>query len=104
MEDQLVETWLIHNRINLYFLDAISDEAMAATPSPKCRTVHDLFAHVHNVRLLWLKSAAPELLGGLEKIETKTVGSRATLRAAIEASGRAIEQLLRKALAANGKV
>jgi uncharacterized damage-inducible protein DinB len=104
MEDQLVETWLLHNRINLYFLDAISDEAMAATPSPKCRTVHDLFAHVHNVRLLWLKSAAPELIGDLEKIETKTVGSRATLRAALEASGRAVEQLLRKALAANGKI
>ena len=104
MEEPLIETWAIHNRINLYLLDAISDDAMGSTPSPKCRTVYDLFAHIHNVRLLWLKAAAPELLAGLEKLETKTVGDKASLRAALEASGQAIEQLLRKGLAAGGKV
>jgi uncharacterized damage-inducible protein DinB len=104
VEDQLVETWAIHNRINLYMLDAIADQAMGATASPKCRTVYDLFAHIHNVRLMWLKSAAPELLAGLEKLETKTVGDRAKLRAAIVASGSAVEQLLRKASQADGKV
>jgi uncharacterized damage-inducible protein DinB len=105
MEDPLIETWAIHNRINLYLLDAIPDKAMTATPSPKkCRTVHRLFAHIHNVRLLWLKAAAPELLEGLEKIETKTVGTKAKLRAALEASGRAVEQLLRKGIAADGKI
>ena len=82
MADPLAETWAIHNRINLYMLDAIPDAAMGATASPKCRTVHDLFAHVHNVRLLWLKAAAPELLAGLEKLETKTVGDKAKLRGA----------------------
>ncbi len=100
MEDPLIETWQIHNRINLYMLDAISQEALGSAPSPKCRTVYDLFAHVHNVRLLWLKAAGPEFLEGLEKLETKTVGEKANLRAALEASGLAIEQLLRKGLAA----
>jgi uncharacterized damage-inducible protein DinB len=104
MEDVLIETWAIHNRINLYFLDAVPDEAMGSTPSPKCRTVYDLFAHIHNVRLMWLKSAAPELLDGLEKLETKTAGGKAKLRAALEASGRAIEQLLRKGSVAGGKI
>jgi uncharacterized damage-inducible protein DinB len=104
VEDQLAETWAIHNRINLYMLDAIDDAAMGATASPKCRTVHDLFAHVHNVRLLWLKAAAPELLAGLEKLEMKTAGDKAKLRAALEASGRAVGQLLSKATAAGGKV
>ena len=104
MEEPLVETWMIHNRINLYLLDAVPDDAMGSTPSPKCKTVHDLFSHIHNVRLMWLKAAAPELLEGLEKLETKTVGDKAKLRAAVEASGRAIEQLLRKAIANGGKV
>ena len=45
-----------------------------------------------------------ELLAGLEKLETKTVGDKAKLRAALEASGRAVEQLLGKATAAGGKV
>src|SRR5438309_8832319 len=61
MEDQLVETWAIHNRTNLYLLNALPEGALTAA-LPKCRTVYDQFAHVHNVRLLWLKSAATVLL------------------------------------------
>jgi len=104
VEEQLIETWAIHNRINLYLLDAVPDDALAASLSPKARTVHALFAHVHNVRLLWLKSAAPELMDGLDKLETKSVGTKKELRAALTASGEAVERLLRKALAAGGKV
>ena len=103
MEEPLVETWAIHNRINLYLLDAIADDSLALA-LPKCRTVFDQFAHVHNVRLMWLKSAAPELLEGLEKLETKKGGTKDQLRTALEASGQAIESLLRKAVAAGGKV
>ena len=103
MEDPLVETWAIHARINLYLLDAVPEEALGAA-LPKCRTVYDQFAHIHNVRLMWLKSAAPELLAGLEKLETKVGGTKDQLRTALEASGKAIEGLLRKALASGGKV
>jgi uncharacterized damage-inducible protein DinB len=104
MEDQLIETWAIHNRINVYFLDAVADDALGASLPPRSRTVYDLFAHIHNVRLLWLKAAAPELLTGLEKLETKTVGKKTELCDAFKASGQAIEQLLRKSLAAGGKI
>ena len=104
MDDQLIETWKIHNRVNLYLLDAVPAEALGQSLSPKFRTVYQLFAHMHNVRLMWLKSAAPELLAGLEKLETKAVGDKAKLRSALEASGRAVEQLLRKASAAGCKV
>ena len=103
MEDPLVETWAIHARINLYLLDAVPDEALGAA-LPKCRTVYDQFAHIHNVRLMWLKSVAPELLAGLEKLETKTGGTRDRLRPALEGSARAIEALLRKAFSSGGKV
>jgi uncharacterized damage-inducible protein DinB len=104
MEDQLVETWAIHNRINLYLLDAIPDDALSAAISPKFRDVWALFAHIHNVRLMWLKAAASELLAGLDKLETQTDGTKAELRAALEASGTAVEKLLRKSVAAGGKV
>jgi uncharacterized damage-inducible protein DinB len=103
MEDQLVQTWNIHDRIHRYLLNAIPDEALASSLAPKHRTVFQLFAHIHNVRLMWLKSAAPELLEGLSKLEGDT-GEKATLEAALEASGSAIEALVRKALAAGGKV
>jgi hypothetical protein len=41
LEDQLVETWAIHNRINLYFLDAVSEDALALSLPPKSRTIYD---------------------------------------------------------------
>lgn len=104
MADPLVETWAIHDRINRYLLSAIPQEALAATIGGKGRTVHDLFAHIHNVRLMWLKASAPALLEGLEKIEAKTVTSKENLASALEASGRAIGELLTKAVAEGGKV
>ncbi len=103
MEDPLIETWNIHNRVNLYLLDAIPAEALGQSLGPKFRTAYQLLAHVHNVRLMWLKAAAPDLLAGLEKLEG-TDGDKAALRAALEASGKATEELLRRAVAAGGKV
>jgi uncharacterized damage-inducible protein DinB len=104
VENPLVETWAIHDRINRYLLNAISEESLGATIAGKGRSVHDQFAHIHNVRLMWLKSAAPALLEGLEKIEAKTVTPKEKLASALEASGRAIGDLLSKAAADGGKV
>jgi uncharacterized damage-inducible protein DinB len=104
VDEQLIETWAIHNRINLYFLDALADDSLTASLRPKSRTVGDLFAHIHNVRLMWLKSADPKLLAGLEKLETKTVCDKRELLDALGASGRAIEALVRQALASGGKI
>ena len=103
MEDQLVETWAIHNRINLYLLNAVPDDALGLA-LPKCRSVSDLFAHVHNVRLMWLKSAAPDLVEGQTKLETKVVAAKEVLGGALEASGEAVAELLRSSVAAGGKV
>lgn len=103
MDEQLVETWQIHDRINRYLLDAIPDELLG-TALGKGRTISDLFGHIHNVRLLWLKSAAPDLLDGLEKLESKKVYSKKALGEALAASGAAVAELLRRALAAGGKV
>ncbi len=68
MDEQILDTWNIHTRINLYLLDAIAPEAFNDVSASKGRSVGEQFAHMHNTRLIWLKSAAPELLEGLEKI------------------------------------
>jgi uncharacterized damage-inducible protein DinB len=103
MEEQLIETWQIHNRINFYLLAAIPAELLGQVPTPKGRTVFQLFAHMHNVRLMWLKASAPELMEGLEKLEG-TCGTPDQLKAALEVSGAAVEELLRTSLAAGGRV
>lgn len=104
MEDQFVETWQIHNRINLYLLDAIPDAALASVSSSKGRSVGEQFGHIHDVRLMWLKAAAPELLEGLEKYPKEAANDKARLKQALTRSGEAIEALLKKAFAAGGRV
>ena len=103
MEEQLLETWRIHNRIHLYVLDSIKPEALGDVSASKGRNVAEQFAHIHNVRLMWLKSAAPDLLTGLEKIEKEQAADKDLLRASLEASGKAIETLLGKGFA-EGKI
>ncbi len=102
--DQLVETWQIHDRINLYLLDAVDPASLSSYSASKGRSVGEQFAHVHNVRLMWLKSAAPELLAGLEKIEKEQANDKKLLRKSLTDSGKAIGSLLTSSLAAGGKV
>ena len=68
----LIETWDIHNRINLYLLDAIDEKHLPDISASKGRTVGEQFAHIHNVRLMWLKAASPELFATQAKIEKET--------------------------------
>ena len=103
MSTALLETWAIHDRINRYLLAGVPAEALGAQPASKGRSVAEQFAHVHNVRLMWLQSAAPDLLAGLAKLE-KTGLSVAVLHDALEASGAAIAVLLERALSGDGRI
>jgi len=98
----LTETWQIHNRINLYLLEDIDEENLKDLPASKGRTVGHQFAHLHSVRMMWLKVAAPELLEGLPKIEKEQITKEA-LMAGLLLSGLAIEQLFEKT-AISGKI
>jgi uncharacterized damage-inducible protein DinB len=104
MEDQLVETWQIHDRINRYLLDAIPDAALANVSASKGRSVGEQFAHMHDVRLMWLKAAAPQLLEGLEKYPKEAASDKARLKEALTNSGAAVAALLRQAFASGGRV
>lgn len=103
-EKQLLETWEIHNRINLYLLDAVEPTALVSLSASKGRTVGEQFAHIHNVRLMWLKSAAPELLAKLMKVEKEHAADKKLLRKCLADSGEAIKSLLSKSLREGGKV
>jgi uncharacterized damage-inducible protein DinB len=104
VDDQLLDTWNIHNRIQLYVLDAIPDEALGSVSASKGRSVGQMFAHIHNARLMWLEVAAPELMPGLAKIDKEQSADKALLRHSLQESGRAIETLLRKGMDSGGKI
>ena len=102
--NQLLETWQIHDRINLYLLDAVDAESLNSHSASKGRSVGEQFAHLHNVRLMWLKSAAPELIKDLVKIQNEQASDKKLLAKSLAASGQAIAALLAQSIEAGGKV
>jgi uncharacterized damage-inducible protein DinB len=102
---QLLETWEINNRDNIMLLDGISDEGLESTLSKRGgRTVGLQFAHLHNVRLGWLKVCANDLLKEQSKIDTSGRIDRAFLKKRLAASGEAISKLIAQRLASDGKI
>jgi uncharacterized damage-inducible protein DinB len=102
-EAELLETWRIHCRINSYILEAISPEAFMSSAPEKGRSFAQMFAHIHNTRLMWLQSGAPELLKDMTKIEKNESISQAWLRRSLGASAQDIETMQEKAFDAGGK-
>ena len=104
MADPLVETWQIHDRINLYLLDAIDAASLQTYSASKGRSVGEQFAHIHNVRLMWLKASAPDLLKELTKVEKEQANDKKLLRQSLVDSAAAIGVLLANSLEAGGKI
>lgn len=95
LAEQFVDSWHIHNRIVYYLMDAIPPEALSSVASSGGRTVGQMLAHVHNVRLMWLEVSAPKLMEGLAKIPARKSDTfeKVQLRAALEASEAAMAAL-----------
>ena len=100
----LAETWAIGARITRYLLEGIPAAALDASPAGKGRTVRDLFAHLHDVRLMWLKAARPDLMAGLSKIGSGSTADHAGLAAALDASAAAVAVLVAESAATDGRI
>ena len=94
----ILETWLIHDRINQYLIASIDDSFLTDIPASKGRTVGEQLAHMHNVRLMWLKASAPSLYASQTKIEKGDPLSTAIISEHLKQSGEAIHQLLENGL------
>lgn len=98
MSNHLIETWQIHNKINLYLLNAIDEEHLSSAALSKGKTVAEHFAHIHNVRLMWLKVAEPRLLSSLEKIEKDNIITKIMLLDQLQKSENAVSLMLENAI------
>ena len=92
--DDLIDTWRINNRINLYMLGAIAEEALTMKPPIGGRNVAQQWMHLHNARRMWVEAAAKELLPEIEKLDTKASLTKTQLAAALSASGEVMERIL----------
>jgi len=93
--ETLVDSFRINNNIHLYLLEAIPTAHLDDKAGGKGRTVSEQFAHMHNVRWMWLNAAAPELLNGLSKLD-KELLTKESIQQGLIASSQAMQHLLHK--------
>ncbi len=96
---QILNTWRVHDRINVHLLQHVSPKGLKAVPSgSRGRNVSQVFAHMHKVRLAWLRYNAPVLIKGISFFRKGTSPGRAALRSELRLSGKAVEKMLLSAL------
>ena len=100
MDDQIIETWHINNRVNLYLLDALTPEALTSKlPSARTRTVARMFVHIHHSRLGRFEASMSDLMAGQFKFDkADNALDKARLRRALELSGEAMAEFIQRGL------
>jgi uncharacterized damage-inducible protein DinB len=99
----LLNAFNTNSRINQYLIESVPAAAWKAKPSDgKGRTIAAIVAHMHNVRVMWLKVSAK----GSEipaQLNRATVTPSQAQRA-LEQSSQALSDLIRHALESDGRI
>ena len=105
MKAQLIEAWNINNRMNLLFIDQVSDGGMQKTLSKRGgRTIYLQLLHVHNVRLRWIEHAANDIFKKSTPLDKDKPYSKKLLRDSFLSSGSAIEEFISESWNQGGRV
>jgi uncharacterized damage-inducible protein DinB len=91
-----------NNRINLYLIENLPPEAWnAQPPNGRGRTIAAIIAHMHNVRVMWLKAVkAADLPDQLDRATVTPVQANR----ALERSRSALCEVMSQALSSDGRV
>ena len=103
LADALLEAYATNERINQYLIENLSDAAWRAEPPDgKGRTIAAIVAHMHNVRVMWLKAAAKgsEIPKQLDRFTI----TRSEALKGLAGSHEAIARVLGASLAADGRI
>jgi len=99
----LLNTFAINDRINRYLIDNLPAEAWRAEPpGGKGRTAAAIVAHMHDVRVMWLKASAKGSPTPPQLDRRKVIPAQA--KTALEQSHNALVVVLRSALESHGRV
>lgn len=94
-----IETWKINHKMNEFLLNGIEEIHFSDQAVSKGRTVGEQLAHIHNVRLMWLKVAMPDKFAAQVKIEKENI-NKEIISAEWAKSSEAIAELLEAGFAA----
>ena len=103
LAESILNAFDTNDRINQYMIENLPREAWTAEPpGGKGRTIAAIAAHMHNVRVMWLKAAAKE-----SKIPDQLDRSSVTpaqAAKALDQSRSALRAVLKSALEQDGRV
>lgn len=97
----LLNAFNTNNRINQYLIDNLAPAAWKAKPEGKGRTIAAIVAHMHNVRVMWLKAAKAKDVPA--QLDRATLKPSQALRA-LEQSRHALSVVISGALESDGRV
>jgi uncharacterized damage-inducible protein DinB len=98
----LVNAFNTNDRINHYLIENLAREAWKAKPpGEKGRTIAAIVAHMHNVRVMWLKAAKAAEIP--EQLDRATV-TPAQAKSALESSRNALSRLIGDAIGGDGRI
>jgi uncharacterized damage-inducible protein DinB len=99
----LLTSFDTNDRVNQYMIENLPAEAWRAEPSGgKGRTVAAMVAHMHNIRVMWLKAAAKGS-NVPEQLDRSSV-TPAQAAKALEQSRAALSAVLKSSLESDGRV
>ncbi len=96
---QILNTWEVHNEINLYLIGQIPAKGFQAVPAlSKGRTVGEQLAHMNRVRLGWLAHHTTGNRPDLPRVKGSNP-TRAQLKKAFAQSGKNVAEFVAQSLA-----
>ena len=101
LSEALLATFNTNDRINQYLLVSLPAEAWRAEPSgSKGRDVAAIVAHMHNVRVMWLKATKGKVPDQLDRFTVTPPQAKK----ALDASRSALREVLKASLESDGRV
>ncbi len=105
ISEQLIETWLINNRVNLRLLEELSQEALETTLSTRGgRTVGMQLAHCCWLRRYKIEAADKELVKSIPEIGRENGHDKTALADGFKISGDVFTELINQSIKNGGKV
>jgi uncharacterized damage-inducible protein DinB len=101
LADALLSAFDTNDRINQYLLDSLPAEVWRAEPpGNKGRDIAGVVAHMHNVRVMWLKATKGKVPAQLDRFTV----TPAQAKKALDASRTALREVLQSSLEGNGRI
>ncbi len=101
LSEALLAAFDTNDRINQYLLENLPAEAWRAVPpGKKGREIAGIVAHMHNVRVMWLKAAKGEVPEQLDRF----TATPAQAKKGLDASRAALRELMHAAVNSDGRV